>query len=45
MFHVLFLKSWYSRDENSKSQFIFVENEKKWKIEKMFNKWIKKNEL
>ena len=29
VFYVLFLKLWYSRDENSESQFIFVENEKK----------------
>ena len=45
VFYVLFLKSWYSRDENLKSQFIFVENEKKWKMKKIFDKWIKKNEL
>ena len=45
MFYVSFLKSWYSRDENLKSQFIFVEDEKKWKMKEMFNKRIKKNEF
>ena len=45
VFYVSFLKSWYSRDENLKSQFIFVESEKKWKVKKMFDKRIKKNEL
>ena len=45
VFHVSLLKSWYSRGENSKSQFIFVEDEKKWKMKKVFDKRIKKNEL
>ena len=45
VFHVSFLKSWYSRDENSESQFIFIENEKKWKVKEMFNKQIKKGEF
>ena len=45
VFYVLFLKSWYLRDENSKSQFIFVENEKKWKMKEMFDKQIKKSEF
>ena len=45
VFHVSLLKSWYSRGEDSKSQFILVEDEKKWKIKKMFDKRIKKNEL
>ena len=45
VFHVLFLKSWYSRDENSESQSILVENEKKWKMKEVFNKQIKKDEL
>ena len=45
VFHVSFLKSWYLRDENSKSQFILIKNEKKWKIKKMFDKRIKKSEF
>ena len=45
MFHVFLLESWYSRDENSKSQFILVEDEEKWEIEKILNKRIKKSKL
>ena len=45
VFYVSFLKLWYSRDENSKSQLIFVENEEKWKMKEMFDKRIKKDEL
>ena len=45
VFHVLFLKSWYSRDENSESQFIFIKNKKKWKMKEMLDKRIKKNEF
>ena len=45
VFHVSLLKSWYSRDENSKSQFILVEDEKKWKMKEVLNKRIKKNEF
>ena len=45
VFHVLFLKSWYLRDKNSKSQFIRVEDEKKWKMKEMFDKRIKKGEF
>ena len=45
MFYMLFLKSWYSRNKNSKSQFIFIKNEKKWKMKKMFNKRIKNCEF
>ena len=45
VFHIFLLESWYSRDENSKSQFILVEDEKKWEIEKILNKRIKKSKF
>ena len=45
VFHVFLLESWYSRDENSKSQFILVEDEEKWEIEKILNKRIKKSKF
>ena len=46
VFHVFLLKFWYFRnDKNSKSQIILIKNEKKWKINKMLNKRVKKNEI
>ena len=45
VFYVSFLKSWYSRGENSEPQLILVKNKKKWKVKKMFDKWIKRGEL
>ncbi len=45
IFYVSLLKFWHLRDENSKSQIILVKEEKKWKIEKILNQWIKKEKI
>ncbi len=45
IFHVSLLKFWHSRDENSKSQIILVEEKKEWKIEKILDQRIKKEKI
>ena len=45
VFHVLFLKSWYLRNENLKSQWILINDDKKLKFDAILNKKIRKNEF
>ncbi len=45
IFHVSLLKFWHLRDENSKSQIILVEEEKKWEIKKILDQQIKKEKI
>ncbi len=45
IFHVSLLKLWHSRDENSKSQIILVEEKEKWKIKKILDQQIKKEKI
>ncbi len=45
IFHVSVLKFWHLSDENSKSQIILVEEEKKWKIKKILDQQIKKEKI
>ncbi len=45
IFYVSLLKFWHSCDENSKSQIILIEEEEKWKIEKILDQRIKKEKI
>ena len=44
VFHVSLLKSWHSRDENFESQTILIDDEKKWKLNEILDKRIRKSE-
>ncbi len=45
IFHVSLLKFWHSRDENSKSQIILIEEKEEWKIKKILDQRIKKEKI
>ena len=45
IFYIFLLKSWHSRDANSKSQSIWIDEEEEWEMKKMLNHRVRRDKL